>query len=204
MLRVIALCAAITVAVVAFDILKVMPWLGRKLFPLCSFSLSGVKDMSMKGLLVGGSKMLNLIAVFVCIPLQSMCEIFHVVCSVICVLPSLLGWRSSSEKLVEAWTEGIIKLMHTVCVLSVFKHRCITLPTVGSSQGRAVRSKEMRNRKDAQLLCLVALSAVLFLSCQDHGDNSVFFPLMRKAIRHSYWGLVSLNSDLEIAVARHN
>lgn len=91
MLRVIALCAAITVAVVAFDILKVMPWLGRKLFPLCSFSLSGVKDMSMKGLLVGGSKMLNLIAVFVCIPLQSMCEIFHVVCSVICVLPSLLG-----------------------------------------------------------------------------------------------------------------
>lgn len=90
-------------------------------------------------------------------------------------------------------------------VLSVFKHGCITLPTVGTSQGLTVRSKEMRNRKDARLLCLVALSAVLSLSSQDHGDNSpVFFPLVRKAIRHSYWGLVSLNSDLEIAVERHN
>lgn len=86
----------------------------------------------------------------------------------------------------EVCTEGIIELMHTVCVLSVFKHGCITLPTVGTSQGRTVRSKEMRNRKDARLLCLVALSAVLSLSCQDRGDNSVFFPLVRKAIRHSY------------------
>lgn len=72
--------------------------------------------------------------------------------SVVSVLPSLLDGRTmavsgSSEKPMEVCTEDIIKNVEALCVPSLFKHRCLSLPTVRTLQGQALRSKEIKNKR---------------------------------------------------------
>lgn len=98
--------------------------------------------------------------------------------SVISILPYLLDLRSmamngGSEDLVELWAEDVIKCVEAVCVLSLFKHRCLSSWTVRTLQGRTARSEEIKNKRMPDCcVCWDWALITLSSSCQDHDDDN--------------------------------
>lgn len=143
----------ISVPVVAFGIGKTVTWLVHKLSKLsfCSFGVSGVKNVCMTWSLCMSENLTSwnqLRYLSACIFLEGRvlslpCYVFSSRCT------SIPSWRKDhgSEKPMEVCTEDIIKNVEALCVPSLFKHRWLSLPTVRTLQGRALRSKEIKNKR---------------------------------------------------------
>lgn len=153
-------------------------------------------------LFLGHFEILESIMVFNCSiclyrPLKTMCQIFYVFCDFYTFIFSSLKeygnewwfWKSG-------WAEDIIKCVEAICVLSLFKHRCLSSWTLRTLQGQTARSEEIKNKRVPDChVCWDWALITLTLSCQDHDDdNCVLCPLTRIIEYPESWGRDPLGS----------
>lgn len=104
--------------------------------------------------------------------------------------------NGGSEDLVECWAGDVIECVEAVCVLSLFKHRCLSSWALRTLQGQTARSEEIKNKRVPDChVCWDWALITLSLSCQDHDDdNCVLCPLTRIIEYPESWGRDSQGS----------